>query len=55
MLGCLEGPMKLPFLIAVLTLAALVGGLGEWIWFYRMFVQKSATLSYPHYLILFVS
>src|SRR5438876_6550076 len=24
MLGCLEGPMKLPFLIAVLTLAALV-------------------------------
>ena len=33
--------------LAVLTLAALVGGIGEWISFYRMFVQKSAALSYP--------
>ncbi len=32
--------------LAVLFLAMLVGGVGEWISFYRAFVQKSATLSY---------
>jgi 4-amino-4-deoxy-L-arabinose transferase-like glycosyltransferase len=33
--------------IAVMCLAVLAGGAGEWIAFYRSFVQKSATLSYP--------
>jgi 4-amino-4-deoxy-L-arabinose transferase-like glycosyltransferase len=32
--------------LAVLFLTMLVGGVGEWISFYRMFVQKSATLRY---------
>lgn len=33
-------------LLAVFFLAALMGGLGEWIAFYRMFVVKSAMLPY---------
>jgi hypothetical protein len=33
-------------LLAVLFLATLMGGLGEWIAFYRMFVAKSAGLPY---------
>jgi 4-amino-4-deoxy-L-arabinose transferase-like glycosyltransferase len=33
-------------LLAVLFLCALVGGVGKWIEFYRMFVSKSATLHY---------
>jgi 4-amino-4-deoxy-L-arabinose transferase-like glycosyltransferase len=32
--------------IALLFLTMLVGGIGEWISFYRAFAQKSATLSY---------
>ncbi len=33
--------------LAVLLLAWLVGGVAEWVLFYRTFVQKSAALSYP--------
>ncbi len=33
--------------LAILTLAVLVGGVGEWISFYQMFVRKSAALPYP--------
>jgi 4-amino-4-deoxy-L-arabinose transferase-like glycosyltransferase len=33
--------------LAVIFLSTLVGGLGEWISFYRGFVAKSATLPYP--------
>lgn len=33
--------------IAVLLLAAMVGGLGEWVRFYQMFVAKSRTSFYP--------
>jgi 4-amino-4-deoxy-L-arabinose transferase-like glycosyltransferase len=33
--------------LAVLFLSILVGGIGEWLSFYRSFVAKSATLPYP--------
>ena len=50
-LGRLSLPLVLVSVIApalaVMCLALLAGGVGEWIAFYRSFVQKSATLSYP--------
>jgi 4-amino-4-deoxy-L-arabinose transferase-like glycosyltransferase len=33
--------------VAILFLSMLIGGIGEWISFYRSFVAKSATLPYP--------
>ena len=33
--------------VAVMGLSYLVGGIGEWITFYRMFVEKSHALPYP--------
>jgi 4-amino-4-deoxy-L-arabinose transferase-like glycosyltransferase len=50
-LGRVSLPLVLVSVIApafaVMCLAVLAGGAGEWIAFYRSFVQKSATLSYP--------
>jgi 4-amino-4-deoxy-L-arabinose transferase-like glycosyltransferase len=50
-LGCVSWQLICVSLIAptlaVLFLSALVGGIGEWISFYRSFVAKSTTLPYP--------